>query len=194
MLSEVVVIGGGPGGVSCALYLVRLGVAVRLVSENIGGKQNHYQIIHGLAHHRGIAAPEYVADMKEAIASAGRDEPDRIQWTAGRVAQVRKDDTGSYHIHLEDGTTLQARYVVVASGSSTDRSTIPVEVKAEALTFEDFPFKSIGASKRVLVLGAGYSSAEMVQSLTARGCVILVVDLDRSSYQRLPVERRKSRP
>lgn len=192
MSSEVVVIGGGPGGVSCALYLIRLGIEVTLVSGNIGGKQNHYQTIHGLAPHRSIKAGEYVAELKEAVALAQRDASTNFRLRSGMVTKVERDRTERFHVHTDDGDTIQAKYLVVASGSSTDLSAIPSSIKAGALTFEDFPFDGIGTSKRVLVLGAGYSAAEMVRTLKAKGHTVLVMDLDPSSFERLPTERRRA--
>ena len=115
MSSEVVVIGGGPGGVSCALYLVRLGVEVTLVSGNIGGKQNYYRTIHGLAPYRSMVAVEYVAELKDAVASAQREGPTNFRSHSGMVTKVERDANGRFSIHIDDGNTLQAKYVVVAS-------------------------------------------------------------------------------
>lgn len=190
MLSEVIVIGAGPGGVTCTQYLVRLGLDVTLVSSNVGGKQNHYRTIHGIGPFGPMQTADYLAELTKVLRSIEHAHPTKIRSISGKVSTVERTADKRYKVHIEDREAIGGKCVVVATGSSTNPAAIPTAIRSKVLTFEDYPFKTMGPLRRVLVLGAGFTAAEMVDHLATQGHSVLVVDIDHESYDRLPIERR----
>ncbi len=106
---DIVVIGGGPAGLSAALVLGRAGSGV-LVCEGGQGGNFSSPASHGLLTRDG-ASPEELKRL-------GRAEVERypsVQFTEARVTQVRVE-SGALHVTLDSGRSVVARKVILAMG------------------------------------------------------------------------------
>ncbi len=109
---DVVVLGGGPAGVTAALYAARKGFIVALVSENIGGQTLQTQAVDNIPSIQSIQGSEYAARLREQVERY----PITIfnNRTVESVERVGDSVTMVYTSLNED---LQTRALIIATGA-----------------------------------------------------------------------------
>ena len=108
---DFIVIGGGPAGLTAAIYAIRKRLNVLLISEDLGGKTNYH-----------LDLPD--VENYQVIRGRGGGQPvSRVNWNTWTLpgswsgsTKVEKRATGSLSIP-KDGAALDARAVIVASGT-----------------------------------------------------------------------------
>ncbi|QUR69658.1 NAD(P)/FAD-dependent oxidoreductase [Mycobacterium spongiae] len=105
---DVVVIGGGPAGLSAALTLVRARRSVLVID---GGQARNARAagVHDFLTRDGCAPADLIATGRAEVARYGG------QVTEGHVVSARRDGS-AFAVSLHGGTTVHARRLVVASG------------------------------------------------------------------------------
>ncbi|MFI5040345.1 MAG: NAD(P)/FAD-dependent oxidoreductase [Acidimicrobiales bacterium] len=167
---DVVVIGGGPAGVSAALecHDIGLGVVVLEAGTRLGGQLP--EIAHSV---RNVAAGRFAdgealrAAMEESAALLG----DRVR-LSHRVTQVDVDDR-SVEV---DGRRFRCRALLVAGG--TRRQFLPAAVDGAFggdVTYQIESQPGRLAGRRVVVIGGGDSAALDALELAASGSSVTVV-------------------
>ncbi|HEX8362708.1 MAG TPA: NAD(P)/FAD-dependent oxidoreductase [Longimicrobium sp.] len=106
---DAVVVGGGPAGLSAALTLGRGRWRVAVIDA--GEPRNApAAAAHNLFTRDGTPPLELLAIAREQLRPY-----DTVELRAGRAVDARDAD-GGFHVQLEDGSTLAARRVVLATG------------------------------------------------------------------------------
>ena len=106
---DVVVIGGGAAGLNAALMLTRSRRSVVVVDA--GDPRNApADGVHGLLGREGISPRELLAQGRREVLGYGGRIVD------GRVADLSGDVASGFRAHLEDGSTIAARRVLIATG------------------------------------------------------------------------------
>lgn len=162
---NTIVIGAGPAGCACALWLHQLGCPVLLLEgrAQAGGLQRYspYENL-WLPGVMGLPGQDVAEQLQRQLLARGVD----LQLQAP-VARVSGTD-GAFLVHLHDGRVLPAAQVVLAtgarfrSGGYRDSATVAVGPghPIEALDVVD---------KRVAVLGGGDNAFDQYRFLKARG-------------------------
>lgn len=167
-LQDVTVIGGGPGGVSAAIYAARKGLKVTMIADRFGGQVKDTLAIENLISVPATTGPELVAALQ-----AHMDEYDITMKQHFRVERVEKGETKS--VHLSSGEVIKTRTLIVASGAKWRELGVPGEKEnigngVAYCPHCDGPFFK---GKDVAVVGGGNSGIEaaldlagMVKSVT----------------------------
>ncbi|MGW6603200.1 NAD(P)/FAD-dependent oxidoreductase [Streptomyces sp. NPDC055036] len=115
---DVIVIGGGAGGLNAALVLARARRTVAVVDagEPRNAPSAH---MHSFLSRDGVPPLTVLEVGRAEIACYGAVRID------GRVEQVEAGETGGYVVRLEGGATLDARHVVLATGLRDELPEIP---------------------------------------------------------------------
>lgn len=108
---DAVVVGGGPAGLSCALYLARYNRSVLVVDGREGRSAFGQHNRNYLGFPDGIGIDELLARGREQVQ---RYPGARIR--RGRVVAAAGDADRGFALDLADGTRLTARTVVLATG------------------------------------------------------------------------------
>lgn len=180
-LVDIAVIGSGPAGWSAGLYGARLGNYTVVIDGNMpGGQLTRTSFIEnwpGLSRVRGQAAMDHLAGQAKSFG-----------------AEELKDTVTSVDLHAwpytiktEDGHTLYAASIVVATGSSPRNVNIPGEMEfygrgVSTCAICDAPFFK---NKNAIVIGGGDSAAEEALQLAvyAKKVTVLVrKEAMRASY------------
>lgn len=120
---DVLVIGGGPGGLTTALYLARFRRNV-LVVDDSNSRAVKIPRSHNMpGYPDGVPGAELVAAIRTQAQHYG------VAFHAGRVQSIRRQD-GFFHSSLIDGETMRSRKIVLATGASDIEPEMPYFMEA----------------------------------------------------------------
>jgi thioredoxin reductase len=156
---DVVVIGGGPAGLSAALMLGR--ARRRVVVCDAGTPRNaRSRALHGFLSRDGVPPTELLRYGRQEICRYG------VEWRSGRVVGVTHRDAG-FDVALESGERLQARTLLIATGVSDTLSDIDGFDACYGVSVHHCPYCDGWEWRdgRLAVLGAGRAGAGLSLSL-----------------------------
>lgn len=150
---DVVVIGGGPAGVSAAIYSARKGLSTALLAERMGGQVQDTKGIENLISVLYTEGPQLAEQMYKHLASY----PVKI-FEQRRVKHLSKDRK----IFLDGGETLTGDAIIIATGAKWRELGVPGEKEylgrgVAYCPHCDGPFYK---GKKIAVIGGGNSGVE----------------------------------
>jgi thioredoxin reductase len=117
---DLVVIGGGPAGLTAMVYALRKRLNAVLISPDLGGKTNYRLQIPNLEHHLVIHGEEVVSRFLNEI------EYLEFARLLDKVEQIERLPVG-FLVRTRGGQTRSARALIVATGASARRLDVPGE-------------------------------------------------------------------
>jgi len=146
---DLIIIGGGPAGLTAAVYAIRKRLNVLLLTKDLGGKTNYrlglpwiedYQVI------RGLESVNKFRSELEYLDFARHLEP---------VAQVRQKDAG-FVVTTKGGADLEARAIIVATGTRQVRIDVPGEKEytMKGLCYSALSYAPLFIDRTAIVIGA----------------------------------------
>ena len=184
-MSKLIVVGGGPAGLTAAFYAVRRRLEVLLVSPELGGQTRHQSALPGFEEHRVIRGGELVDRFARELEYLG------YPLRTGTVAQVSPVGgaaspaaAGGFRVRIRQRLAagapspaaageeeLDARGVILATGTRAPR----LGVQGEAELFQKGLYGSAASyahlflDKSVLVVGDGPRARAAAAELAAAG-------------------------
>jgi thioredoxin reductase (NADPH) len=122
-MPDVIVIGDGPGGLSCALFLAKNKLDVVVFGEDKTAM--HWALLRNYLGIPEIAGAEFQTVARKQVTDYGA----RI--IAEHVNAVARDADGRFAVKLASGSQMTARYLVLSEGKS------PKHAKQLGLEFDD---------------------------------------------------------
>lgn len=147
---DLIVVGGGPAGLTAAVYAIRKRLNVLMVSKDLGGKTNYrlalpwiedYQVI------RGLEVVNKFRSELEYLKFARHMEPvERIEL-----------HNGDFNVYTKGGGELQAKAVIVASGTRQQRLEVPGEKQfiMRGLCYSALSYAPLFIDRETVVIGEG---------------------------------------
>jgi len=169
---DVVVVGGGPAGVSSAVYSARKGFSVAIVAENIGGQVTETVAIENMISIPKTTGSQLAANLKLHL----NDYP--IDVLENRMVNKFELIDGMKHISTSMGETLISPAVIIATGASWRHLNVPGENDyigsgVAFCTHCDGPFYK---GKKVVVVGGGNSGLEAAIDLSSIATEVTVLE------------------
>jgi alkyl hydroperoxide reductase subunit F len=160
MMYDLIIIGGGPAGLTAAIYALRKRLDVLVVAEDLGGKTNFHMKTEDENQHLVINGLEIVAKFRR--------ELEYLNFTY-RQARVEKIERVHDHFVVKTRSwgELVARSVIVATGARVQSLDVPGEIKflGRGLGYSATSYAPLFLDKRVVIVGGGElalrSAAEM---------------------------------
>jgi alkyl hydroperoxide reductase subunit F len=188
---DIAILGGGPAGVSAAVYSARKGLRTVLIAEKIGGQVNETKGIENLISVLYTEGPQ----LSAALSTHLRSYPVAI--FEHRKLKFLADEGALKSMTLDSGESLSAAQVIVATGAKW--RTLNVQGESEYLgrgvaycPHCDGPFFK---DKKVAVIGGGNSGVEAAIDL-AGICseVVLIEYADSLKADKVLVDKLISMP
>jgi len=146
---DLIIIGGGPAGLTATVYAVRKRLNVLLITKDLGGKTNYRLQLPDLEHHLVINGEEVVnrfANEVEYLEFAR--EFDRVE----SVTPV----PGGYRVHTRKGAEHTARAILVATGARGQLMEVPGEkdFMMRGLCYSAVSYAPLFVGRNVVVIGS----------------------------------------
>jgi len=182
---DIIILGGGPAGLTAAVYCMRKGLKTGIIIRDLGGQVAETAGVENYMGYRYISGVELVDKFQGQVQefSIGFETGATVQSLEG--GPVKK-------IHLEDGRLFQAKAVIVTTGKSWRRLGVPGEKEFTGrgvayCTTCDAPFF---AGKKVVVVGGGNSGIEAAIDLARVATHVTIVQfLDTLTGDKILIER-----
>lgn len=169
---DVVIVGGGPGGLTTAIYLARYGLKTLVIERSApGGKVNVNPLIENYPGFESVSGEELARRMHAHALKCGASvlSPEEV---------VKLDLRGEMKgVYTGSGREFVARAVVIATGAEERRLGIPGEAElfgkgVSYCAVCDAPFFR---GKRVLVVGGGNTAAISALHLSRIASEVILV-------------------
>ena len=147
---DLIVIGGGPAGLTATIYAIRKRLNVLLISKDLGGKTNYRLALPWIEDYQVIRGLEIVNKFRselEYLKFARHMEP---------VEQIEKQADG-FVIKTRGGGELHAKAVIIATGTKQQRLTVPGEKDfiMRGLCYSALSYAPLFIDRKTVVVGDG---------------------------------------
>ena len=153
---DVLVVGGGPAGASAAIYSARKGLNTGIVADRFGGQVADTLAIENFISIKATQGPKLVAQLEEHVK-----EYDVDVMHNQRASGLERTNNG-YEITLENGATLKAKSLVLATGARWREMNVPGEqqYRGHGVAYCPHCDGPLFKGKPVAVIGGGNSGIE----------------------------------
>jgi alkyl hydroperoxide reductase subunit F len=155
---DLIVVGGGPAGLTAAIYAIRKRLNILLVTRDLGGKTNFRLALPWVEDYQVIRGLEIVNKFKselEYLEFARHMEP---------VDKISRRQDG-FAVHTRGGGELSTKAVIIATGTKQQRLNVPGEKEfmMRGLCYSALSYAPLFIDREVAVIGDG----ELAQRSTA---------------------------
>jgi alkyl hydroperoxide reductase subunit F len=172
---DLLVIGGGPAGVSAAIYAARKGIRTGLIADRLGGQLNDTMAIENFISLPLTDGPKLSSALENHLKAY---DIDLI--TMQRVKKLRPTDIGEglVQIDLESGAQLEARSLVISTGARWRQLGIPGEdrYRNKGVAYCPHCDGPLYKGKRVAVVGGGNSGVEAAIDLAGLASQVTLLE------------------
>jgi alkyl hydroperoxide reductase subunit F len=148
---DLIILGGGPAGLTAAVYAIRKRLEVLLVSPDLGGKTGwHMHLPDNLERFQVITGDEVVGRFKSQIEYL---EFARKLEHGERVEAIQ----GGYAVKTKEGNRYEAKAVIVATGAGAVKLNVPGESKyrLRGLAYSAVSYAPLFIDRTAAVVGEG---------------------------------------
>jgi len=155
---DLMIIGGGPAGLTASVYAARKQLNTLLISVDIGGQVNKTLGIENYMGYQFIEGPELIDKFQTQMSRFPLDQ--KIGDTVSRLEKI----DGGFEAISQAGEKYQAKTVIYAAGKSPRKLNVPgeAELTTKGVTYCAICDGPVFAGQRVAIVGGGNSALEAV--------------------------------
>ncbi|RMG95066.1 MAG: YHS domain-containing protein [Candidatus Dadabacteria bacterium] len=170
-LFDLIIVGGGPAGISAGIYAALTGLDTLFLTKSLGGQAWDSTAIVNYPGFDLITGPELVDRFQKQLF-----ESLKLSHQITAVTAIEKRG-GVFEVATEDGPTYRGRTVLLATGMKRRRLGIPGEEEFRGRGVLEFHALSAGryAGTEVAVVGGGNSAAQAALGLAEAGARVTLV-------------------
>ncbi len=162
-MHDVVIIGGGPAGLSASIYAARGGLKTLLCEEKLMGGQIvlSYEVENYPGFPNGISGMELIENFTKQAEKFGVE-------TSYEGAKSIEDDRECKSVYLTNGSCIKTKTIIIAAGASANKLGCPGEKKftGKGVSYCATCDGAFFRNKTVAVIGGGDSAIEEALYLT----------------------------
>ena len=147
---DLIVVGGGPAGLTAAIYGIRKRLNVLLISKDLGGKTNYHLELPNMENYLVIKGVDIVNKFKSELEYLN---------SARRMVGVEQvvEESDHFIVHTKDGKELKTKAVIIATGARQRLLDVPGEKEylSRGLCYSAVSYAPLFIDKRAVVIGSG---------------------------------------
>lgn len=145
---DLIIVGGGPAGLTAAVYAIRKRLNILLISKDLGGKTNYRLALPWVEEYQVIKGLEIVNKFRNELEYL--DFACRIE----SVDRIEKQDD-AFAVTTSNGNVLEAKAVILATGTRQARMNVPGEKEytMKGLCYSALSYAPLFIDKSVMVIG-----------------------------------------
>lgn len=158
---DLIILGGGPAGLTAAVYAARKKINTLLLSKDIGGQVLWTTGIENYMGYQYIEGFELIKKFEEQVKQFPIDQ--QITESITKLSRIE----GGFEIETDKGEKHQGKVVVVATGKRPRQLNVPGEeaLKGRGVTYCAICDGPLYADMKVAVIGGGNSALETVDDM-----------------------------
>lgn len=170
-LYDLVIVGGGPAGLSAGIYASLGGLDTLFLSKSIGGQAWDSTAVVNYPGFEFITGPELVERFQRQVF-----ESLHLAHRIGEVTGIAKE-RDLFRVTADDGESFRARTVLLATGMKRRRLGIPGEAELVGKGVQEFHalLAERYAGRAVAVAGGGNSACQAALGLAEAGAAVSLV-------------------
>ncbi len=172
IMHDVIIIGGGPAGITAAIYTIRKGLDTLVVSEDIGGQTAWSGDIENYTGYQFVTGPDLTAKFEEHMKHYG------IKMKEGEKVVDLKKSGAIITVKTAEGD-YSAKTVIMASGKKAKELSVPgeKEFKNKGLTYCATCDGPLFSKKDVAIIGGGNSALDAALQLINIANKVYIVNM-----------------
>jgi NADH-dependent peroxiredoxin subunit F len=174
---DVLVVGGGPGGAAAAIYAARKGIRVGVTAERFGGQVLDTIGIENFISVQHTEGPKLAAQLEQHVKDY---DVDIMNLQKAEKLIPARVPGGLHEVRLENGASLKARTVVLATGARWRHMNVPGEdaYRNKGVAYCPHCDGPLFKGKRVAVIGGGNSGVEAAIDLAGIVAHVTLIEFD----------------
>lgn len=173
-MNDLIIIGGGPAGLTSAIYAIRKRLNVMLISKDLGGKTNYRLSLPWIEDYQVIRGLEFVSKF--------RNELEYLEYARhlDGVESVTHADK-VFTVKTQDGKEFKSKALIMASGAQQVRLNVPGEKEytMKGVCYSALSYAPLFLDKKAVVIGNDELALRSVGELaTVAKHVTLITDGD----------------
>ncbi len=184
---DLVIVGGGPAGMTAAVYAARKKLNALLLTKDVGGQVNWTLGIENYMGYQFIEGPELIKKFEEQVKQFPLDI--RTGQAVSSLALVSQ----GFEIKTDSGETYQTRAAIIATGKRPRPLNVPGEDKfrGRGVTYCATCDGPLFAGMKVAVIGGGNSALEAVDDMIKIAEHVYMVSLTPLTGDQILIDRVK---
>jgi alkyl hydroperoxide reductase subunit F len=185
---DLIIIGGGPAGMTAAVYAARKRLNTLLLSKDIGGQVNWALDVENYMGYQFIEGAELIHKFEKQV------EQFPIDLKVGEVVSklLRKDSV--FEVRTDSGATYEAKAVIIATGKRPRQLNVPGEekFKGKGVTYCATCDGPLFSGMKVAVIGGGNSALEAADDMVKIAEHVYLVSLTPLTSDPILIDRVKA--
>jgi len=184
---ELIIIGGGPAGMTAAVYAARKQLNTLLISSDIGGQGLTTWLIENYMGYQFIGGHELMQKFEEQV----KQFPTTVKLEVGKTVERLSKTDGGFEIRTHNGETYQARAVILATGKSPRKLNVPGEneLLGRGVTYCAICDGPIFADLKVAIIGGGNSGVEAANDMVKIAEHVYLISLTALTADRILIDK-----
>ncbi|MBI2888714.1 MAG: FAD-dependent oxidoreductase [Candidatus Liptonbacteria bacterium] len=170
---DLLIVGGGPGGVAAGIYAARKKIKSVLVTDTFGGQSLVSTDVQNWVGTKSVSGFDLGKMLEEHL----RAQED-IEIVDGDTVTAVSDKGDSFVVNTKNGKTLEAKFLFIASGSRRKKLNVPGEERfdGKGVAYCSTCDAPLFKGKTVAVVGGGNSGLEAVGDLLPYAAKIYLLE------------------
>ncbi len=188
---DVIILGGGPGGLTAGLYLCQSKINTVLIDVALPGGQ--VSTTHEVSNYPGFVQPQAGYMLSHSMS-----EQTKLCGTVYKVAvDITSVDLEKKEVVIDEYETIKARKIIIATGTKPNStgSSGEKELKGKGISYCATCDAKYFENKEVVVIGGGNSAVEEADFISRfAGKITMVHQFDKFTANRKAVDKLLSNP